>query len=103
STHSYLLFFTTQGKVYWLKVHEIPQAGRAARGRSITNLLSLNPEEKLSAFLPVREFQESRYVLFATRRGLIKKTDLMQYSSPRPSATIAITLEDVDHVTGVRL
>src|SRR5207244_1378502 len=65
STHAYLLFFTTSGNVYWLKVHEIPQAGRAARGRSITNMLSLKPEEKLSAFLPVREFQEGRYVVFA--------------------------------------
>jgi DNA gyrase subunit A len=103
STHSYLLFFTTTGKVYWLKVHEIPQAGRAARGRSITNVLNLRPEEKLSAFLPVREFQEGRYVLFATRRGLVKKTDLMQYASPRPSGIIAIALEDADEVIGVRL
>jgi DNA gyrase subunit A len=103
STHSYLLFFTTKGKVYWLKVHEIPQAGRAARGRSITNVLSLRPEEKLSAFLPVREFQDGRYVLFATRRGLIKKTDLMQYASPRPSGIIAISLEENDDVIGVRL
>src|SRR5882762_9931836 len=103
STHSYLLFFTTTGKVYWLKVHEIPQAGRAARGRSITNVLSLRPEEKLSAFLPVREFQEGRYVLFATRSGLIKKTDLMQYASPRPSGIIAIALEEGDEVIGVRL
>jgi DNA gyrase subunit A len=103
STHSYLLFFTTTGKVYWLKVHEIPQAGRAARGRAVTNLLSLRPEEKLSAFLPVREFQDSRHVLFATRRGLVKKTDLMQYSSPRPSGIIAIALEEGDEVVGVRL
>ena len=103
STHSYVLFFTTAGKVYWLKVHEIPQAGRAARGRSITNLLSLSLEEKLSAVLPVREFQEGRYVLFATRRGLVKKTDLMQYASPRPSGIIAITLEQGDEVIGVRL
>ena len=103
STHSYLLFFTTSGKVFWLKVHEIPQAGRAARGRSITNVLSLKPEEKLSAFLPVREFQEGRYVLFATRRGLVKKTDLMQYASPRPSGIIAIALEEGDEVIGVRL
>src|ERR1051326_3286595 len=103
STHSYLLFFTTTGKVFWLKVHEIPQAGRAARGRSITNLLSLKPEEKLSAFLPVREFQEGRYVLFATRRGLVKKTDLMQYASPRPSGIIAIALEEGDEGIGVRL
>ena len=102
STHSYILFFTTTGKVYWLKVHEVPQAGRAARGRSVTNLLSLKPEEKLSAFLPVREFQEGRYLVFATRRGLIKKTDLMQYSSPRPSGMIAIALEEGDEVIGVR-
>ncbi len=103
STHSYLMFFTTAGKVYWLKVHEIPQAGRAARGRAITNLLSLKPEEKLSAFLPVREFQEGRYLVFATRRGLIKKTDLMQYASPRPSGLIAIAIEEGDEVVGVRL
>jgi DNA gyrase subunit A len=103
STHSYLLFFTTTGKVYWLKVHEIPQAGRAARGRSITNVLNLRPEEKLSAFLPVREFQEGRYVFFATRRGLVKKTDLMQYANPRPSGIIAIALEEGDEVIGVRL
>jgi DNA gyrase subunit A len=103
STHSYLLCFTTAGKVYWLKVHEIPQAGRAARGRSIANLLRLKPEEKLSAFLPVREFQQDRYVMFATRRGLIKKTDLMAYSTPRPSGIIAIALEDGDEVVGVRL
>jgi DNA gyrase subunit A len=103
STHSYILIFTTTGKVYWLKVHEIPQAGRAARGRSITNLLSLKPEEKLSAFLPVREFQAGRYVVFATRRGLIKKTDLMQYASPRPSGIIAIALEEGDEMIGVRL
>jgi DNA gyrase subunit A len=89
--------------VYWLKVHEIPQAGRAARGRSIANLLRLRPEEKLSAFLPVREFQEGRYVVFATRRGLIKKTDLMAYSTPRPSGIIAIALEEGDEVVGVRL
>jgi DNA gyrase subunit A len=103
STHSYILFFTTSGKVYWLKVHEIPQAGRAARGRSVTNLVSIKPDEKLSAFLPVREFQEGRHLVFATRRGLIKKTDLMQYSSPRPSGLIAIALEEGDEVIGVRL
>ncbi|TMA67456.1 MAG: DNA gyrase subunit A [Deltaproteobacteria bacterium] len=103
STHSYILIFTTRGKVFWLKVHEVPQAGRAARGRSITNLLSLGAEEKLSAFLPVREFREGCYLLFATRRGLVKKTDLMSYASPRPSGIIAIALEDADEVIGVRL
>ena len=102
STHSYLMFFTSTGKVYWLKVHEIPQAGRAARGRAVTNLLQLK-DEKLSAFLPVREFKEGHYLIFATRRGLVKKTDLMQYSSPRPSGLIAIALEEGDEVVGVRL
>ncbi len=103
STHSYLMFFTSTGRVYWLKVHEIPQAGRAARGRAVSNILRLGAEEKLSAFLPVREYQEGRYLLFATRRGLIKKTDLMSYATPRPSGLIAIALEDGDEVVGVRL
>jgi DNA gyrase subunit A len=103
STHAYILFFTTTGKVYWLKVHEVPQAGRAARGRAVTNLLALKPEEKLSAFLPVRDFPENRYLVFATRKGLIKKTDLKQYANPRPSGLIAISLEEDDEVVGVRL
>jgi DNA gyrase subunit A len=79
STHSYILFFTTTGKVYWIKVHELPQAGRAARGRPIVNLLHLEKDEKISAFLPVREFQEGRYVMFATKHGTVKKTDLMHH------------------------
>jgi len=103
STHSYIMFFTTAGKVYWLKVHEIPQAGRQARGRSIANLLRLKAEEKLSAFLAVREFQPGHYLLFATDKGMIKKTDLMQYSSPRPSGIIAIALQGDDEVVGVRM
>jgi DNA gyrase subunit A len=103
STHAYLLFFTTAGKVYWLKVHEIPQAGRAARGRSIANLLRLKPDEKISAVLPVREFVEGRFVVFATREGMIKKTDLAQYSSPRPSGIIAIAIQEGDEVVGVRM
>jgi DNA gyrase subunit A len=103
STHSYILFFTTTGKVYWLKVHELPQAGRAARGKAIVNLLNLGKEEKISAFLPVREFQEGRYVVFATAKGTVKKTDLMAYANPRPSGIIAISLDEGDEVVGVRL
>ncbi|MEK6562699.1 MAG: DNA gyrase subunit A, partial [Candidatus Binatota bacterium] len=76
STHSYILFFTTVGKVYRIKVHELPQAGRAARGKPIVNLLNLEQGEKVSAFLSVREFQEGRCVVFATKKGLIKKTIL---------------------------
>jgi DNA gyrase subunit A len=103
STHSYILFFTTVGKVYWIKVHEVPQAGRAARGKAIVNLLTLQPGEKISAFLPVREFQENRFVFFATKKGVVKKTDLMAYANPRPSGIIAIGLDAEDEVIGVRL
>jgi DNA gyrase subunit A len=103
STHSYILFFTTTGKVYWIKVHEVPQAGRAARGKAIVNLLSLREDEKISAFLPVREFQDSRFVLFATKHGVVKKTELMAYAHPRPSGIIAIGLDPGDEVIGVRL
>jgi DNA gyrase subunit A len=103
STHSYILFFTTTGKVYWIKVHELPQAGRAARGRPIVNLLNLQKDEKISAFLPVRAFQEDRYVIFATKQGTVKKTDLMAYANPRKVGIIAIGLEDGDEVIGVRL
>jgi len=84
STHSYILFFTTVGKVYWIKVHELPQAGRAARGKPIVNLLHLEEGERVSAFLSVREFQEGRYVVFATKQGLIKKTELMSYAIRAP-------------------
>jgi DNA gyrase subunit A len=103
SMHAYILFFTTVGKVYWIKVHELPQASRAARGKPIVNLLNLEAGEKVSAFLSVREFQEGRYIVFATKNGLIKKTDLMAYANPRPSGIRAIGLEDGDEVIGVRL
>ena len=103
SMHSYILFFTTIGKVYLIKVHELPQASRAARGKPIVNLLSLEPGERISAFLSVREFQGDRYVVFATKKGLIKKTELMQYSNPRANGKRAISLEDKDEVIGVRL
>ena len=103
SMHAYILFFTTIGKVYWIKVHELPQASRAARGRPIVNLLNLESGERVSAFLPVREFQQGRYIVFATKNGLIKKTELMAYGHPRPSGIRAIGLEQGDEVIGVRL
>ncbi|MFB3060799.1 MAG: DNA gyrase subunit A [Candidatus Binatia bacterium] len=103
STHSYILFFTTIGKVYWIKVHELPQAGRAARGKAIVNLLNLVEGEKISAFLPVREFQEGRFVVFATKGGAVKKTELLAYSNPRSTGIRAIGLEPGDEVIGVRL
>jgi DNA gyrase subunit A len=103
SMHSYILFFTTIGKVYWIKVHELPQASRAAKGKPIVNLLNLEPRERVSAFLSVREFVDGRYVIFATKKGLIKKTDLMSYSNPRSSGIRAIGLEDGDELIGVKL
>jgi DNA gyrase subunit A len=103
SMHSYILFFTTIGKVYWIKVHELPQASRAARGKPIVNLLNLEAGERVSAFLSVREFQEGRYIIFATKKGLVKKTELMLYAHPRPSGIRAIGLEDGDEVIGVHL
>jgi DNA gyrase subunit A len=103
STHAYILVFTTGGKLYWIKVHEIPQVGRAARGKAIVNLLSLRENEKVSAFLPVREFAHGRHVLFATTAGVVKKTALDDYANPRPSGIIAIKLNEGDEVIGVRL
>jgi DNA gyrase subunit A len=103
SMHSYILFFTTIGKVYRIKVHELPQASRAARGKPIVNLLNLAPGEKVSAFLTVKEFQEGRYIVFATKNGLIKKTELMAYANPRSTGIRAIGLEERDEVIDVRL
>ena len=103
SMHSYILFFTTTGKVYWVKVHELPQASRAAKGKPIVNLLNLEQGERVSAFLSVREFVEGRFIVFATKKGAVKKTDLMLYSNPRASGIRAIGLEDGDEVIGVRL
>ena len=103
STHSHILFFTTVGKVYRIKVHEVPQGSRSAKGRPVVNLLQLQDGEKVSAFLPVREFEEGRYIIFATRNGLVKKTDLMAYSSPRATGIRAIALDESDSLIEVSL
>jgi len=102
-THDRLLFFTNAGKVYEKKAYELPEGGRAARGRSIANLLSLANDETLSAFLPVPKDIKGKYVFFATRRGLVKKTDLDQFASIRGNGIIAINLEDGDQLIGVRI
>ena len=96
STHHYILFFTNRGRCYWLKVHEIPQAGKAARGRAIVNLLKLQPGEKIAAFVNVREFDEKQYVVMATRNGLVKKTSLAAFSHPRKGGINAISIRDND-------
>ncbi|MFH1034546.1 MAG: DNA gyrase subunit A [Pseudomonadota bacterium] len=103
STHSYLLVFTNLGRLYWVKVHELPQAGRATKGKAIVNLLNLQPEEKVATVLAVREFGQGRYVVMATERGIIKKTDLMEYSRPRAGGIIAINLGEGDRLISARL
>jgi DNA gyrase subunit A len=102
-THDRLLFFTSAGKVYEKKAYELPEAGRAARGRSIANLLSLANDETLSAFLPVTKDSKGKYVFFATRRGLVKKTELDEFANIRTTGIIAINLEENDALIGVRL
>ena len=101
STFSQILFFTNQGRVHWLKVHQIPQLGRAAKGRSISNLLALSPQEKISAMIPLREFREGHYLIMATKRGIVKKTRLVAYSNPRAGGIIGIDLEEGDELIGV--
>jgi DNA gyrase subunit A len=103
STHSYILVFTDRGKVYWLKVHEIPQGGRAARGKAIVNLLNLEADERVMTILPVKDFAEGKYIITATRNGTVKKTELMAYSHPRQGGIIALTIDEDDSLIAARL
>ena len=96
STHDYLLFFTDGGKVYWLKVHELPEAGRNTKGRAIVNLLALADDEHVTTVLPVSEFRDDRYVVMGTKNGVVKKTALSAYSHPRSGGIIAIKLDEGD-------
>jgi DNA gyrase subunit A len=98
TTHSYILFFTNKGRVYWLKVHQIPEAGRQAKGKAIVNLLQMGQNERVTAALPIRHFTPDKFILMATKRGIVKKTELDSYSHPRPSGIIAITLEEGDEL-----
>ncbi|MGH7421720.1 MAG: DNA gyrase subunit A, partial [Candidatus Rokuibacteriota bacterium] len=102
STHSYLLFFTNKGKVHWLKVHEIPEGGRQAKGKAMANVLSLADGERVATCVPVRDFESGGYVLFATKQGKVKKTELSAFSHPRAGGILAISLEDGDEVMGAR-
>jgi DNA gyrase subunit A len=103
STHHVVLFFTDRGNVYRLKVHEIPEAGRTAKGTAIVNLLPLKPREKVNAVIPIKDFGEARYLLFATKSGIVKKTLLSEFEGFRKSGIIAITLKEDDELIGVRL
>jgi len=96
STHSYILIFTDRGRIYWLKVHEIPDVGPQGKGKAVVNLVPLQPAEKIAAFCAVKEFAEGRFVLLATRNGIVKKTELSAFSNPRPSGIIALSVEEGD-------
>jgi len=98
STHSYILFFTNFGRCYWLKVFELPQGGRAAKGRPIVNMLDLQKDEKIAAYLSVREFSGDRFILMATKKGLVKKTELTEYSRPRRNGIVAINIIEGDEL-----
>src|SRR5689334_10322322 len=103
NTHDYILCFSNRGRVYWLKVYNVPQGQRQSRGKPIVNLLPLIDNEKLTAILPVKEFSEGRYVFMATAMGTVKKTPLADFSRPRPSGIIAVDLTDGDRLIGVAL
>ncbi len=96
STHSYVLIFTDRGRVHWLKVHEIPEVGPQGRGKAVVNLVQLHAKEKIAAFAAVKEFASGRYVLLATRKGIVKKTELSAFSNPRAGGIIALSVEDDD-------
>jgi len=103
STHHYILIFTDDGRCYWLKVHELPQAGRATRGKPIVNLINVTPDTRIRAIVPVREFTDDEYLLFCTRKGTVKKTALSQYSNVRANGVKAIKVEEGDELIDVQV
>jgi len=103
STHDSLLFFTDAGKVFWLKVHEIPEASRGAKGKALVNLLALSKDEKVTATMPVKEYRDDRFVVMATKQGVIKKTELSAYSNPRQGGIIALSLDQGDKLIAVHV
>ena len=103
NTHNYMLFFTDRGKCYWLKVYDIPQGGRATRGRAIVNLIGCEPGERVEAFVSVKEFDDSHYIVMATRKGAIKKTVLSAYGNPRKGGIYAIDIRDGDKLIEARI
>ena len=103
STHDYLMFFSDRGQVYWLKVHEIPQAGRAARGKPVINCIAIRPDEKIAALVPVREFTDDQSLIFATRQGTVKKTVLSAYGNVRANGICGINVEKDDELIDVQV
>ena len=103
NTHDYMLFFTDKGKCYWAKVHEVPPGGRAARGRAIVNLVGTEPGEKVEAYVSVKEFDKSRYIVMATQQGIIKKTNLSAYGNPRKGGIYAIDIREGDKLIEAKI
>ncbi|MCX6641066.1 MAG: DNA gyrase subunit A [bacterium] len=103
STHNYLLFFTDRGKCHWLKVHEIPQMGRGAKGRPIVNLINIERDEKMRAIVSVTDFPEDRFIIMATRKGIVKKTALARYGNPRKVGIIAIDIREGDELIQAKI
>jgi DNA gyrase subunit A len=103
STHDYLLFFTNLGRIHWLKVYQLPEAGPLARGKAIVNLLQLQQGERVATILPVREFEINMYVVMATRKGVVKKTELMAFGKPRAGGIIALKIDEDDELINARL
>jgi len=103
STHNFILFFTNKGKVYRLKAYQIPEAGRQAKGTAIVNLLELDPDEKITTVIPISEYREGLYLILATKDGIVKKTDLMEYDNIRRGGLTAVVLREDDELIGVRL
>ena len=103
NTHNYMLFFTDRGKCYWLKVYDIPQGGRAAKGRAVVNLVGCEPGEKVEAFVSVKEFDDEHFIIMATKKGIIKKTALSAYGNPRKGGIYAIEIRDDDRLIEARI
>ena len=103
STHDYILCFTQDGRCFWLKVHEVPQAGRAAKGKPIVNLINVSPDTRIKAMVPVKKFTEEEYLLFCTRHGTVKKTSLSEYSNVRVSGVKGIKIEEGDELIDVQV
>ena len=103
NTHDHILCFSTRGRLYWLKVYQLPLASRNARGRPIVNILPLEEDERITAILPIKEFEEDKFVLMATAAGVVKKTSLTMYSRPRSNGIIAVNLNDGDELIGVAI
>ena len=103
STHDYLLVFTANGRVYWLKVYQIPQGGRAAKGKAVVNLINITLGERMAAILPIRDFAEGKSIVMVTKKGIVKKTELAAFSNPRTGGIIAMSVDEGDDLIDVQL